>query len=276
MKRMVFVLWLVMVVCGYGAEDARTYASPAGWRIVTLGPRLTEQVFDLGSGQSIVGNTVYCTRPAAAQRIQKVGNVIEINVEAIAALKPDLILATDLNDPKRIEKLKQLGFRVVVFSQPADFAGICDEFIQIGKLLGKEKVARARVDSLKKEVDKLAARAKSSRRRVFFQIGINPLWTLPDQSFMQDYLKYANAINVATNVGYGQVSMEQVVAADPEVILIALMDSEAQEATRAWKAYLSVSAVKNNRVHVIDTTMATSPTPATFVAVLKQIIDLTR
>jgi iron complex transport system substrate-binding protein len=259
------LLGLLMVVYGYGL------------RIVTLGPRLTEQVFELGHGQDIVGNTIYCTRPSAAQKIQKVGNVIEINVEAIASLKPDLILGTDLNDPKRIERLRQLGFKVVIFTQPANFEGICREYVEIGRLLGKEKEATHRVEVLKKEVEKIAIQtAKGPRRRVFFQIGINPLWTLPDQSFMQDYLKYANAINVATNVGYGQISLEQVVASDPEVILIALMDSEAKEAMAVWKNYPSLSAVKRGHVHLIDTTMATSPTPATFVAILKQIVSMTR
>ncbi|URA09341.1 ABC transporter substrate-binding protein [Thermospira aquatica] len=246
-------------------------------RIVTLGPRLTEQVFELGYGANIVGNTIYCTRPAAAQKIQKVGNVIEINVEAIAALQPDLILGTDLNDSKRLEKLRQLGFKVVVFKQPANFSEICEEYLQIARLLGKEKEATKRIAVLKDEVEKVRKQtAHGPRRRVFFQIGINPLWTLPDQSFMQDYLVYANAINIATNVGYGQISLEQVIVADPEVILIALMDNEAKEATALWKKNPNLSAVKRNHIHVIDTTMATSPTPTTFVAILKQIVSMTR
>ncbi|MCX7882894.1 MAG: helical backbone metal receptor [Brevinematales bacterium] len=265
MKRWLLWMGILLVVYGYGL------------RIVTLGPRLTEQVFELGLGQDIVGNTIYCTRPAAAQKIQKIGNVIEINVEAIASLKPDIILGTDLNDPKRIQRLRQLGFTVVVFGQPKDFEGICAEYVEIGKLLGKEKEAKERVSVLKKEVEKIASQtAKGPRRRVFFQIGINPLWTLPDQSFMQDYLRYAGAINIATNVGYGQISLEQVVASDPEVILIALMDSEAKEAMALWKNYPSLTAVKRGGIHLLDTTMATSPTPATFVAILKQIVSMTR
>lgn len=266
MKRILFLIGMfLLVVYGYGL------------RIVTLGPRLTEQVFELGKGEEIVANTIYCTRPSAAQNIQKVGNVIEINVEAIAAMKPDLILGTDLNDPKRIEKLRKLGFQVVIFKQPAHFDEICAEYVTIGKLLGKEKEALARVEILKKEVAKIKAQTvQGPKRRVFFQIGINPLWTLPDESFMQDYLRYANAINIASNVGYGQISLEHVVAADPEVILIALMDSDAKEAIATWKKYSSLSAVKKGRLYVIDTTMATSPTPATFVAILRQVVSMTR
>ncbi len=265
MKRIWLILGVLMVTWVYAQ------------RIVTLGPRLTEQVFELGYGTNIVGNTIYCTRPAAAQRIQKVGNVIEINVEAIAALKPDLILGTDLNDPKRLEKLRQLGFKVVVFKQPANFSEICEEYLQIARLLGQEREATKRIAVLRDEVEKVRKQtAGGVKRRVFFQIGIHPLWTLPDQSFMQDYLVYANAINVATNVGYGQISLEQVIASDPEVILIALMDNEAKEAIALWKQYRGLSAVKRNHIHVIDTTMATSPTPATFVAILKQIVSMTR
>jgi|YNPMSStandDraft_1061717.scaffolds.fasta_scaffold08624_3 iron complex transport system substrate-binding protein len=265
MKRLWYAVLLLVV-----------FSSVYGLRIVTLGPRLTEQVFDLGHGSEIVGNTIYCTRPKQASAITKVGNVIEINVEAIAALKPDLILGTDLNDPKRIEKLRQLGFRVVIFQQPKDFDEICREYETIASLLGEEKKAREEIASLRKAVDTLKKSAQGKKRRVFFQIGINPLWTLPDQSFMQDYLLYANAINIATNVGYGQISLEEVVARDPEVILIALMDKEAEEALSLWKQYPTITAVKQKRLHVIDTTMATSPTPKTFVEVLKQIVSLTR
>ncbi|MCS7181471.1 MAG: helical backbone metal receptor, partial [bacterium] len=97
-------------------------------KIVTLGPAITESIFILGEGEKIVGNTIYCTRPEKAKYIEKVGNVIDINVEKIYSLKPDLVIATNLTNPKDLKKMQELGLKIEIFSYPLNFEQLCNDF----------------------------------------------------------------------------------------------------------------------------------------------------
>ncbi|MCM8832137.1 MAG: helical backbone metal receptor, partial [Candidatus Omnitrophica bacterium] len=78
-------------------------------RIISLGPSITEELYLLGVEDKILGVTTYCKRPKEVLKKEKVGTVVDVNVEKIFSLKPDLVLATPLAKQKDIEKLKKLG-----------------------------------------------------------------------------------------------------------------------------------------------------------------------
>ena len=112
-------------------------------RIVSLSPLLTENVFLLGAGERMVGNTSYCTKPEAAKAVAKVGSVMELSIERIIGLRPDLVLAINLSPPQQVAQLERLGLRVHTFHQPDSFAEMCAQFLELGALLGREQRARA-------------------------------------------------------------------------------------------------------------------------------------
>ncbi|HIC90836.1 MAG TPA: ABC transporter substrate-binding protein, partial [Syntrophaceae bacterium] len=111
-------------------------------RIVSLGPSLTEELYLLGVEDKIVGVTVYCNRPKEAQDKEKVGTVIKVDVERIISLKPDLLLATTLSDPAQMKKIRSLGIKVVTFPSCRNFSEICEQFLKLGKITGREEKAR--------------------------------------------------------------------------------------------------------------------------------------
>ncbi len=100
-------------------------------RIVSLSPLLTENVFLLGAGERLVGNTSYCTKPEAAKAVAKVGSVMELSIERIIGLRPDLVLAINLSPPQQVAQLERLGLRVHTFHQPDSFAEMCDQFLEL-------------------------------------------------------------------------------------------------------------------------------------------------
>ena len=108
-------------------------------RIVSLSPAITEALYVLGLEEAIVGVTIYCQKPPRAQTKEKIGTLMEPDMEKIVSLKPDLVLAMSLTSPKEIQKLKNLGLKVVTFQIPQDFNLLCDFFLQLGKVVGKEK-----------------------------------------------------------------------------------------------------------------------------------------
>jgi iron complex transport system substrate-binding protein len=123
-------------------------------RIISLAPAITEDIYLLGKGDNIVGNTIYCNRPKEAKYKEKVGNVIDVNVEKIYSLKPDIVFATNLTNPKDVKKLKELGIRVEIFTYTKNFNQLCEQFLKIGEIIGEKEKAEEIIKEVRKEIEK--------------------------------------------------------------------------------------------------------------------------
>lgn len=276
---------LLLVALFLLAMFASVSYSPAGaatppQRIVSLGPINTENVFLLGAGDRLVGTTVYCVRPRAAQHTEKIGSVLQISVEKIIGLRPDLVLATNLTQESQLEMLRRVGLKVVRFTQPASFASSCTQFEQLGSLLGLEEKAKTITADLRQQVRHLADRISTlatPRPKVIMQVGASPLYVTGRDSFTNDFIELLLAENGMDDTPSGRVDYERIIAANPDVILIGIMGSEtgvaADERTK-WRRMDVIQAVRNNRVHVVDPNLVCSPSPATFVQALHVILPL--
>jgi iron complex transport system substrate-binding protein len=265
---LLFLLTCLMAV----AADAATLPQ----RIVSCGPAVTEKLYLLGVERNIVGVTVYCRRPPEAERKPKIGSVTQINVEKVAALRPDLVLATSLTDSRSVRRLKNLGIRVVVFREPKSFAEMNEQFIEMGRLTGRVEVAREIVRAAERKVERIRAGVKGlTRARVFLQIGANPLFTASKESLLNDFLEFSGGINVAQDSRGGLYSREQVLAGNPDIILIVAMEGRAADKEKKrWQGFGTVKAVKDHAVYVIDPYKMCSPTPVTFVEALETVTGL--
>ena len=247
-------------------------------RIVSLSPLLTENVFLLGAGERMVGNTSYCTKPEAAKAVAKVGSVMELSIERIIGLRPDLVLAINLSPPQQVAQLERLGLRVHTFHQPESFAEMCAQFLELGALLGREQRAREIVDEAARRTEAVrTATADLPRRKVFLQVGANPLFSSVQDSFTHEYMVLGGGENIAGDRRSGAMTTEQVLALDPEVIIIAVMGSEdgvGGGEKGKWKRYRAMRAVRDGRVHVLDPDQVCSPSPLTFAASLEAIARL--
>ncbi|MBL7226136.1 MAG: ABC transporter substrate-binding protein [Desulfobacteraceae bacterium] len=253
--------------------------APAPERIISLGQTITERIYLLGADRNLIADTVYCVQPEDAKQKEKVGTLLQANLEKIVALKPDLVIASNLARPKQLRKLKDLGIRVVRFSYPKNFSEMCRQFLELGELLGKEEKAKEIIDNTKKEV--AAIRMKTGnlpKKRVFIQLGIKPLHAVTRESFMNDYIEFAGGENIALNEGRGAYSREKVLKGDPEVIIISTMGSSEGETGKkekeAWMKYGSIAAVKNQNVYIVNPDKLCSPTPITFVEALREIAKM--
>ena len=281
MKRAVIFLLVVLlaifVVFVAQQKSKQSVPAPAAptaipQRIISLGPVLTEEIYLLGVQDKLVGCTIYCNRPEAARQKQKVGAVVEVSVEKIVDLKPDLILATSLTDRRAKEHLSQLGMNVVVFSEAKSFNEVCQQFLDLGKMVGKEEKAHKIVTQAKKEVNSIAGKIKGIiKPKVFLEIGTKPLFTVTRDSFINDFIVLAGGINIAAEAGSGLYSREKVVAQNPDVIIIVSMGVAADQEKKVWQKFRNLSAVKNDRIYVLDPDKVCSPTPPGFVETLKEV-----
>ncbi len=245
-------------------------------RIVSLSPAITEELYLLEMEDRIVGTTVYCDRPPEAKEKEKVGTVIKVDLEKILILKPDLILATSLTDPGQIEKLKSLGMRVISFPlyENKNFSQICEQFMELGRIVGREAEAEEIVCQMKNKIDSISKGIKGlPKPKVFVQIGARPLFTIIKDSFIQDLIALGGGINIARGAKSGLYSREDVIRQNPEVIIIVTMGIVGEEEKKVWRKFKTLDAVKNDRIYIIDSNKTCSPTPVSFVEALEEIAE---
>jgi iron complex transport system substrate-binding protein len=267
-----FVTVAISILCLQLESKA---AEQSNNRIISLGPINTENIFLLGAGDRLVGNTSYCSRPEAARHVEKIGSVMQLSIEKIISLHPDLILATALTQPQQLAKLKSLGLNVVQFKQPASFAEICSQFLRLGQLLGVEKHARQIINKAQEDVGTIQRIiAPLKPQKVFLQVGANPLFGSVTRSFTNDFIVMAGGENIMTGQDSGATNREKVIARNPDVIIIAIMGSEtgiAAEQKKKWQHVTVLKAVQNNQIHVINPDLVCSPSPVTFAGTLRVI-----
>jgi len=129
-------------------------------RIISLGPTITEEIYLLGIEDRLLANTIYCQKPPEAQKKIKIGMVKDVSLEKVVSLKPDLVLTTSLTNQKTKEKLKTLGIRVVDFPVAKSFDDLCEQFLELGEIVGEKKkaekaiaVAKQKVGFIKRKID---------------------------------------------------------------------------------------------------------------------------
>lgn len=244
-------------------------------RIISLGPSITKALYLLGVQDKLIANTVYCIDLSEAKKKEKIGTAQKVNIEKIFHLRPDLVLATSLVDQRSTGKLKNLGLRVITFSTPTDFNDICKQFLELGRLVGKEKEAKDIVRKAEDEAALTKEKVKDLHKaRVFIQVGARPLVVATGNYFINDYIEFAGGINIAKDAKEGIYSREQVLEANPDVIIIATMGIAAAEEKKIWQKYETLNAVKNNQIYIIDTDKITSPTPQSFVETIEEFVHI--
>jgi len=247
-------------------------------RVVSLGPIITEMIYLLEADQQLIANTTYCVVPEAAKTKEKIGSMIQMNVEKIVSMQPDLVLASPLSKEKQLKMLENLGVNVSRVANPQTFAGICELTINMGKVLGKEENARKVVEAVKKDVEAtLAVTRTLPPKRVFMQIGIKPLKTANSETFVNEYIEYAGGINIASTEKTLVYSREKVLRENPDVIIIATMGSSktaGEKEKSSWMRFQSIKAVQNSEIYILDPDMVCSPTAVTFAKALRQIAQI--
>jgi iron complex transport system substrate-binding protein len=272
-----FILMFFMSVISASADSGKAMKNQPETpkRIVSLSPAITEALYVLGLEDSIVGVTIYCQKPPRALTKDKVGTLMEPDMERIVSLKPDLVLAMSLTSPKEIQKLKNLGLKVVMFQIPRNFELLCDFFLQLGRVVGKENDSQRLIKEAKDRVAEIAKKVASlPKPKVLIQIGSKPLFVATKKYFINDYIQFAGGSNIYQDAGLGSISMEEVVKRNPDIIIIATMGISGDNEKKAWKRFTTIEAVKNNKVYVVDPDKLCSPTPVSFAGYLAEIVNL--
>jgi len=235
------------------AADHSAFSPPAQ-RIISLAPHITELLYAAGAGSKLVGNVDYGDYPPAAKALPKVGGYTRPDLEAILALKPDLIIAWQSGSPPAaLEKLKAMGIAVHV-SQPDRIEDVAREIERFGVLAGTESVANPAAAAFRARHAALAARfSQRPVVDVFYQIWKQPLMTVNDKQIISDAIRLCGGRNVFGSLPIlaPTVTVEAVIAANPEVIVASGMGDERPEWLNDWRRWKTLTAVKRDNLYFI-------------------------
>ena len=233
-------------------------------RVVSLAPNLTEIVFAVGAGSSLVGDTSYCDFPAEAKSIEKVGDTLHPSLERIISLKPQLVLVSTASQLEGFtEQLKSHNISVFV-TDPHDLEGVFRSITQIGDILGKSQAAAELVSSLRARSTAVETFVKPlARVRIFYQLSAEPLYTAGHDSFVTDLIKRAGADSVTADVpgAWPKYSAESALAAKPDAIILPTGGSMGEGNANVAEALRNSPAVQRGRVYKINDDHLVRPGP---------------
>ncbi|MDL1912044.1 cobalamin-binding protein [Chloroflexi bacterium CFX6] len=272
-------------------EQSMTYTDSLGrtvtleatpQRIVSLAPSNTEILFAVGAGSRVVGRDEFSDYPPEAASIDTVGGSFgEYNAEAILALEPDLVLAAEINPPELVQQLEDLGLTVYYLGNPTTLEEMYANLETVAQLTGHD--ASGLVASLKARVaavdEKIAP--LSSRIPVFYEIDAtdpSKPWTYGPGTFGDLLISRAGGYNIGgiASDPYPQISIEQVVAANPSVIILGdSMWGVTADSVKARPGWETIPAVQSDSIFPFDDNLVSRPGPR-LVDGLEQLAKLLR
>jgi len=235
-------------------------------RIVSMAPSLTEILYFLGVGDRVVGVTRHSSFPAEAAGKPSVGSYINLNVEKIISLSPDLAIGTaDGNKPAVVRLLEQAGIPVYIVN-PRNVRDVVRTIEAVGDLCHIRKTASRLSSRLSQSIDDISKRtAMLKRPLVFLQINIKPIMTVNKNTFHHDVIRLAGGENMTEDepLTYPRISMEEIIRRDPDIIIISSMDrgGRFEAARKEWMKWPVIQAVKNGRVHLVESDLLDRPSP---------------
>ncbi len=238
-------------------------AQPAR-RIITLAPHLAETLFAAGAGGKLVGTVDYSSYPEAVKKVKLVGGYSRLDLEAITALKPDLVIAWQSgNAPAHVDKLRALGFPIYI-SQPNRIEDVASELERFGVLAGTSSTGNAAAAQLRERFAGLQKRySKRPTVRTFYQIWKEPLSTIGGKQIISSIIRLCGGENVFGTLDTMApiVSVEAVIAANPEAIVASGMGESRPEWLEDWKRWASITAVARDNLFFVPPDLIQRHTP---------------
>ena len=242
----------VAVVDDVGQKVALT--SPA-MRVVSLAPNITEILFFIGAGEQMVGAVEYSDFPPAARDLPVIGSHNRFDVEQILSLKPDLIVGwLSGNSLEDLEGLKRLGLPVFI-SEPSTVEGIVSLMERLGALTGHQAQSLSQASAFRASFN--ASRETYSTRRqvsVFYQVWEQPIYTLNGDHVISQLISLCGGRNIFSDLKQlaPVVSLESVLARDPEVIVGGGIFGQTPPWAERWQSWPTVRAVRNRHIYAVD------------------------
>jgi iron complex transport system substrate-binding protein len=258
-----------------GAAAAAPYLRAQPQRIISTAPSITELLYALGLGDRVVGVTRFCRYPPEAQKKPKIGDYTSPNLEVIAALRPDLVIV-QTNPAQLTQRLAALRLHTLEINQDS-IAALYNSIRVVGGATGASSRAGELADSIRTRLDAIGQRAAGLPRvRTMFVVGrslnrLDGMIVVGKASYLNEVIALAGGTNIFSDAvaAYPEVSLEEVLARNPEVILdmgdmadtVNVTEQHKRVVVALWQRLPSVAAVKSRRVFAIASDIYVVPGP---------------
>ncbi len=238
-------------------------------RVVSLAPNLTESIFAVGAGDRLVGVTTFCNYPEAAQKIQKVGDTMNPNMETIIALKPQIVFVSTASQIETFTKTLEANNITVFVTNPKDLSGVLTNLRTLGDIFGTPERTTVLLNELQTRIFAVDEQVRDKPKiKTFVQISKEPLFTIGKDSFLTEIVERAGGVSVtkAVATAYPKISKETALALNPDAIIL----SDSPDNTEPNDVFKNSSAMKNKKVFKLNADILSRPAPR-IVDALEQI-----
>lgn len=246
-------------------EAGRTVTLPNPvTRFVSLAPNLTEIAFAIGAGDGLVGRTTYCNYPAAAQRVEVVGDTLKPSIERIISLKPQVVFVSTASQLEAFTTELEAHHIAVYVTDSHDLDGVFRSMRRVAEILGKQAEADVLLQQLNARVKAVQEQVASRPPvRVFYQVSNEPLYTIGRDAFITDLLKRAGGFSVTSDVpgAWPKYSAESALAARPEAIILPTGGSMGDANSKIAEALKQSPAAISGRIYKINDDHLSRPGP---------------
>ncbi len=232
-------------------------------RIISLSPGGTELLFSAGAGNKLVAVSAWSDYPPEAAELPQVGDSNMLDLEAIVAFEPDLVVAwVDGNSASQLAKIEALDIPVF-WLQPRTFEDIASAVQRLAVLTGRKATGETRAEDFLTAIGQLRARYRDVRPvRVFYQVWHEPLMTINDEELIGRAIQLCGGDNVFGHLPrlVPRISTEAVLEANPEAILSGGEDSEDRRWLERWRQYPELTAVERDHLFLVPPSLIQRPT----------------
>ena len=233
-------------------------------RIIALSPGATELLFAAGAGDRVMAVVNYSDYPPAALELPLIGSHTRVDMEALIALNPDLVVTwVTGNPPAQVELLQELGVPTFAI-EPRTFEGVSSVIERLSTLAGTEPEGYAEAKRFRVGIAALTQQyAGVEPIPVFYQVWEKPLMTVNNEHLIGKVLKLCGGVNVFGDMQrlIPRISAEVVLQADPYAILTGSVDGVSDDQLDEWKKYAGLTAVEKNNLFFVPASPISRPTP---------------
>lgn len=245
------------------APDGSVTLEEPPLRIASLSAGHTEVLYAIGAGGQVVAADNWSDCPDAAKALPHI-DAFSPSVESIVALQPDLVVLF-WDTGGLVDSLAQKGIPALLLNSPSSIQGVYDQVDLLGKLTGHETEAQGLVSDMQGAVAAISADLSdvTAGPKVFHESD-NTYYTAGPGSFVDDLYQVLKAQNIAASTGqsFPQMSEEAIIAANPDVIVLADEDAgQSAETVSARPGWSAINAVKNGRIQAVDPDIVSRPGP---------------
>lgn len=221
-------------------------------KIISVAPNITEMIYKLGAEDKLVGRTNYCDYPEEVSSIESIGTLRKPDIEKIISLEPQLVITSTHFDDENTAKLEAAGISVIALYEEFNVTGVYTMIETLGTALNKQDEAAKTVADMKSTINKVEEAVEGLEEPTVYyvvQYGESGDFSAPENTFVGQLIDMAGGNNIVPEQDSWSYSLEALLEADPEIIVVRNGEKEGFE---SWEAYKELTAVKEGNVYEID------------------------